>query len=457
LEVPSHIGVVPSGATLPHIGCLNQFQPADSALPNSTSKVVDQVLASLLDQLKPLIDEKLKASMDRFQQKVNKDLTDVLDSVVTYCSAMEASVTGSVSGLRKELVHSGLLMPIEEPPPIAAPVKCDQAFQAMLDRVDALKSSIDHHKLLQDTFGDAEQKLASVVVHSSVVEATVNQQEAPVQPVNQQQVYAQWAAPEATVIQQQVYPQWDAPVQDKDAPVQPLEGGPLGKIDEVWDVKEIMNEPNMINRSLEEHLRDQKLLQKSLESELQSQRQQDVNLNGGMFHRSDALLEQVVEGLHEVNESSQSDGYRNTLRSRLNEVFTQHMPSTMQSTNTDGIASKKVEVIPQIPKIPIQVSLRHTDGRKVMIDGIGLSCVEADDFGSKFPVITDGQFFRLYGLPGGEDMKLFRQLKRESYLKTFIDQFVVLNESTGRLETRSDLPEGALMVDMMAIGQMKMN
>jgi hypothetical protein len=96
-----------------------------------------------------------------------------------------------------------------------------------------------------------------------------------------------------------------------------------------------------------------------------------------------------------------------------------------------------------------QASLRDRDGRKVMVSGQGLILtVEAVDIcGSKFPIIKDGAYFRLEGLPNGEDMKFYsKKIQRDNYLMTSDDKYVILNEGTGCLEP-SNLSEGALLVD----------
>jgi hypothetical protein len=98
-----------------------------------------------------------------------------------------------------------------------------------------------------------------------------------------------------------------------------------------------------------------------------------------------------------------------------------------------------------------QASLRHRDGRKVVVtsNGRDISLQAQDMEGSQFQIIKDSELFRCPGLPGLEDMK-FKELQQQTYLKTSDDKFVIVNRRTNGLETSlsgSNPPEDALMVD----------
>jgi hypothetical protein len=107
-------------------------------------------------------------------------------------------------------------------------------------------------------------------------------------------------------------------------------------------------------------------------------------------------------------------------------------------------------------QITSQASLRDGDGRKVVLQKDRLSLEAQDSDGSMFPMIDGGKYFRLRGLPSGEDMQFCKEKHgSETYLKTSDGKFVILDEITGRLGTAAgndDMgpPRGALKVDKHA-------
>jgi hypothetical protein len=98
-----------------------------------------------------------------------------------------------------------------------------------------------------------------------------------------------------------------------------------------------------------------------------------------------------------------------------------------------------------------QVGLMDGDGRKAVLQNGRLVFETAVD-GTMFQMIRDGDYFRLRGLPGGEDMQFSEErLGNETYLKTSEGQFV-LTELTGRVgivpvSREMVLPTAALKVE----------
>jgi hypothetical protein len=118
---------------------------------------------------------------------------------------------------------------------------------------------------------------------------------------------------------------------------------------------------------------------------------------------------------------------------------------------------KKDEVIGHnLLKTGLQATLKHRDGRKVVVASngrdISLQAKPMED--SQFQIIKDSELFIISGLPGLEDMN-FKELQQQTYLKTSDDKFVVVDRHGKGLETSvsgSNPPEDALMVDKYGTG-----
>jgi ankyrin repeat protein len=82
-----------------------------------------------------------------------------------------------------------------------------------------------------------------------------------------------------------------------------------------------------------------------------------------------------------------------------------------------------------------QASLRDEDERKAVVQEGCLLRKTQDINGSMFQIMKDGEYFKLQGLPGGEDMQFYEEVRgSDIYLKTSDGQFVLLNEDAGRVE-----------------------